>query len=81
MFFMLLLFHKEECPFCLKVRQFMSDHHISYTSIVSPTGAPSRKVLLKLGGKEQVPFLVDADKGEMMYESGDIIEYLKKNYL
>jgi glutaredoxin 2 len=43
-------------------------------------GAPSRKVLLKLGGKEQVPFMVDTDKGVMMYESEDIIEYLKKNY-
>jgi glutathione S-transferase len=58
----------------------MSDSHISYTSVVSPKGAPSRKVLLKLGGKEQVPFMVDTDKGVMMYESEDIIEYLKKNY-
>lgn len=77
---MLLLFHKEECPYCLKVRQFMSDHHISYTSIVSPKGAPSRKILVQLGGKEQVPFLVDTDRGEMMYESNDIIAYLKKRY-
>lgn len=77
---MILLFHKEECPYCLKVRQFMSDSHISYTSVVSPKGAPSRKILLKLGGKEQVPFMVDTDKGVMMYESEDIIEYLKKNY-
>lgn len=59
----------------------MSDNHISYTSIVSPKGAPSRKVLVQLGGKEQVPFLVDTDAGEMMYESGDIIEYLKKSYV
>ncbi len=59
----------------------MSDHHISYTSIVSPKAAPSRKVLVKLGGKEQVPFLVDADKGEMMYESDDIVAYLQANYV
>ncbi len=77
---MIILFHKEECPFCLKVRQYMSDHYISYTSVVSPKGAPSRKILLKLGGKEQVPFLVDTDKGEMMYESSDIVAYLQKNY-
>jgi anaphase-promoting complex subunit 7 len=76
---MLILFHKEECPFCLKVRQFMSDSHISYVSIVSPKDAPSRKVLQQLGGKQQVPFLVDTDRGEMMYESDDIIKYLKKN--
>ncbi len=78
---MLILFHKEECPFCLKVRQFLSDSHVSYVSVVSPSGAPSRKILDKLGGKMQVPFLVDTDKGEMMYESDDIIEYVKSNYL
>ncbi len=78
---MLILIHKEECPYSLKVRQFMSDNHISYVSLVSPTGAPSRKILMKLGGKQQVPFLVDTDVGEMMYESDDIVEYLKKTYL
>ncbi len=78
---MLILFHKEECPFCHKVRQFMSDSHVSYVSLVSPVGAPSRKILMQLGGKQQVPFLVDTDKGEMMYESDDIVEYIKKNYV
>lgn len=76
---MFLLFHKEECPFCQKVRQFMSDEEISYVSIVTPSGSKSRDILQKLGGKQQVPFLVDVDQGVMMYESGDIIEYLKKN--
>jgi len=78
---MILLFHREECPYCVKVRQFMSNNKISYTSIVSPPGSPSRKILNKLGGKEQVPFLVDTDVGEMMYESDDIVEYLQKNYV
>ncbi len=78
---MLILFHREECPFCLKVRQFMSDNRVSYVSVVSPKDSPSRKVLMKLGGQQQVPFLVDTDKGEMMYESNDIIEYVKKNYV
>ena len=78
---MLILIHKEECPYCLKVRQFMSDNHLSYVSIVSPKGSPSRKILLKLGEKEQVPFLIDTDRGEMMYESADIISYLQKTYL
>jgi glutaredoxin 2 len=36
--------------------------------------------MMKLGGKAQVPFLVDQSKGVMMYESGDIVEYLEKNY-
>lgn len=75
---MLMLIHKEECPFCLKVRQFMSDNGISYVSLVSKTSSKSRKILEALGGKSQVPFLIDFDAGEFMYESDGIIEYLKE---
>ena len=57
------------------------NNSISYISLVSAKGSPSRKILMKLGGKEQFPFLVDTDRGEMMYESEDIIEYVKKHYL
>lgn len=59
----------------------MSDNQISFVSLVSPSGSDSRKILEKLGGKQQVPFLVDVDHGEMMYESDDIIAYLEDNYL
>lgn len=34
-------------------------------------------MLLKLGGKAQVPFLDDIENGTSMYESDDIIEYVK----
>ncbi len=34
----------------------------------------------KLGGKTQVPLLVDQQKGVIMYESDAIIEYLEENY-
>ena len=78
---MLILFHREECSYCLKVRQFMSDNCVSYVSVVSPKESPSRKVLMQLGGKQQVPFLIDTDQGEMMYESDDIVEYVRKNYV
>ncbi len=36
--------------------------------------------LLEKGGKKQVPFLVDDEKGESMYETSDIIDYLRTNY-
>ena len=78
---MLILFHKEECPYCHKVRQFMSDNCLTYVSLVSPSGSPSREILMKLGGKQQVPFLVDTDHGKMMYESEDIVKYLQESYV
>lgn len=77
---MLILFQKEECPYCAKVRQYLSDSQISYVSVVSPSGSESRNVLEQLGGQQQVPFLLDVDRGEWMYESSDIIEYLEQNY-
>lgn len=36
--------------------------------------------LLEKGGQKQVPFLVDTEKGTSMYESSDIIEYIRENY-
>lgn len=36
--------------------------------------------LLEKGGKMQVPFLVDSEKAVSMYESSDIIDYLRQNY-
>lgn len=36
--------------------------------------------LLEKGGKQQVPYLVDVDKNVAMYESDDIIEYVRDTY-
>ena len=37
----------------------------------------NKEKLIKLGGKRQVPFMVDNDRNIQMYESEDIIKYLK----
>lgn len=39
-----------------------------------------REMVRKIGGKEQFPFLVDLNTGISMYESGDIVKYLFKQY-
>ena len=41
-------------------------------------GTPGREVVLKEGGLPQVPFMIDGET--KMYESGDIVEYLKKKF-
>jgi len=78
---MLILIHREDCHYSAKVRQFMSDNNVSYISLVSQKGSPSREILRKLGGQEQVPFLIDTDTGTMMYESADIINYVGEHYV
>lgn len=39
-----------------------------------------REIVRKIGGKEQFPFLVDLNNGVSMYESGDIVRYLFRQY-
>ena len=73
------LFIYETCPFCLKVMDAMKS--IGYREgediqLVDAHQEENKERLLKLGGKAQVPFLVDGDT--MMYESDDIIDYLNK---
>ncbi len=73
---MLDLFILETCPYCQKVMSFLNDNNIKYNK-VDITNRASEEALIKMGGKRQVPFLVDTDRNIQMYESNDIIEYLK----
>lgn len=73
---MLDLFILETCPYCLKVMSFLDEKAIKYNKI-DISDKTSEEALIKMGGKRQVPFLVDTDRNIQMYESNDIIEYLK----
>ena len=73
------LFIYETCPFCLKVRKTMKEEGYKEGEdiiLVDAHQEQNKKTLLELGGKAQVPFLVDNEV--MMYESDDIISYLIK---
>lgn len=73
---MLDLYILETCPYCKKVRAFLDDNGIKYNPI-NIENKSNEETLIKLGGKRQVPFLVDKDRNIQMYESNDIIEYAK----
>ena len=77
---MLELFVLETCPYCKKVLEFLDKEGlkdgINYHKI-DISNKESEETLIRLGGKRQVPFLVDKDRNVQMYESDDIIEYLK----
>ena len=73
------LFMKPTCPYCIKVMNFMSENNITIPlrDIVSDESAA--ETLVSVGGKRQVPCLfID---GKPLYESGDIIEWLRDNAL
>ena len=71
------LFILESCPYCHKVMDFLKENNIKYHKfdIINKDNVLR---LLSVGGKEHVPFLYDEDTNEKIYESDDIIEYIKK---
>ena len=73
---MLELFILETCPYCLKVMDFLDSQNMKYRKI-NISNKDSENSLIQIGGKRQVPFLVDTERNIQMYESKDIIEYLK----
>lgn len=73
---MLELFVLENCPYCQKVMNFLDNEHMKYRKI-DITNKASEDSLIQMGGKRQVPFLVDTERNIQMYESKDIVEYLK----
>lgn len=75
---MLKLYAYPHCPYCVKVRNAFADMGVDYEEIDASRGTPGSEALMELGGKQQVPFLVDGD--HHMYESNDIIDYVREKY-
>jgi len=76
---MLSLYYKESCPFCQRVMQMADNLGVEFDlkDIEDDTIAAE---LVEKGGKCMVPYLVDTDKDVAMYESNDIIDYIRDNY-
>lgn len=72
------LFISETCPYCRKVMDYFENNNIKYNKR-DVSDPENLNMLLKLGGMAQVPFLDDPKNGISMYESEDIINYVKNN--
>ena len=73
---MINIFILPTCPYCHKVMDFMDAKGIAINKI-DITNPEKEEVLIKIGGKRQVPFIIDKEHNVEMYESDNIIEYLK----
>jgi glutaredoxin len=78
---MLILYVKQGCSFCTKVLDFAARQSIELNLKDIYSDQEIMDELIARGGKRQVPYLVDEDKDIEMYESADIVEYLKTNYV
>ncbi len=76
---MIEFYVRDGCPFCQKVVQAADEFGLKkgedFTLIDAAPGTPGREMVLSRGGKAVVPFMIDGDTS--MYESGDIVTYLK----
>ncbi len=73
----LILYYRDFCGYCKKVRDFLEAHQIEIPLKNIGKDPHARTELLKKGGSTQVPcLLID---GSPLYESDDIIEWVKDN--
>lgn len=86
---MLELYQAEGCPYCQKVRDRMTELGLSYVThsprLPGDEGGTvkneqTQEQMVEIGGQDQIPFLVDHERGESLYESDDIVEYLEEHY-
>lgn len=74
------LYKMDTCPFCQKVMKFMDENGIDGVQFHDVIEHPEyRDWLQENGGSNQVPALVIDDK--IMYESDDIIDWMKEHLL
>jgi glutaredoxin len=76
---MLTLYVKTGCPFCHRVLSAGTELGVSFEEKNIADDAVAAELIAR-GGKRQVPYLVDSVRNVEMYESGDIVEYLKKHH-
>ena len=73
---MLNIFILPTCPYCKRVIEDLESTNLKY-ELLDINNQQNYDSMMKLGGKRQVPLLFDNEKNIVMYESNDIIEYLK----
>lgn len=77
----LSIYEFKACPFCVKVRRELKRQGLNI-ELRDAKSNPHKQTLIKEGGKHQVPCLrIDHGKSvQWMYESDDIIQYLRNNF-
>jgi glutathione S-transferase len=78
---LLELYEFEACPFCRRVREALTEFDLEVLVFPCPKGGTRfRSRVTELGGKAQFPFLIDPNTSRWMYESADIVRYIRDTY-
>ncbi|KAL3532098.1 hypothetical protein ACH5RR_005619 [Cinchona calisaya] len=70
----------EPSPFCKVVREVLVELELPHILRSCARGSPKRQILFEKAGHFQVPYLEDPNTGVQMFESAEIVEYLKATY-
>ncbi|KAG4982331.1 hypothetical protein JHK87_027080 [Glycine soja] len=76
----LKLWAYEGSPFCKLVREVLVELELPHLLVSCARGSPKRHILYQKTGTFQAPFLEDPNTGIEMFESAEIIEYLRATY-
>jgi glutathione S-transferase len=75
------LYQFETCPYCVTVREKLSDLGLDYICRNAPPNRPDKdKVLLAISGDVKVPFLVHPDRGVYLSGTLAIVAWLEDTY-
>jgi glutathione S-transferase len=70
----------EASPYSRLVREALCELEIPYVLHNVAKGSPRREAFVARSGKMMVPYLVDPNTGQSMFESADIVRYLRTRY-
>ncbi|XVF76196.1 hypothetical protein PTKIN_Ptkin13bG0247400 [Pterospermum kingtungense] len=70
----------EGSPFCKIVREVLVELELPHIQHSCARGSPKRQIFYEQVGHFQVPYLEDPNTGVKMFESAEIVEYLKATY-
>lgn len=74
------LYSFEASPYCRIVREALCELEIPYFLHNVAKGSTRREAFVARSGKMMVPYLVDPNTGQEMFESADIVRYLSATY-
>jgi glutathione S-transferase len=74
------LYSFEASPYCRIAREELCALELPYLLHNVAKGSPSRPAFAERSGKMMVPYLVDVNTGVSMFESADIVSYLRESY-
>lgn len=77
---LLELYNFEASPYCRKVREILDELELDALIHNVAKGSARRPELVARGGRMMVPFLIDPNTGRELYESDDIVAYLRATY-